>query len=402
MGRSADYTIQGFLYQFHLTLLHILNSEDNEEVTIEGIIEDIEIKKDGNIEAIQCKYHESKDNFTLSSVYKPILQMMEHFHINHDKSIRYRLYSFFQNQELGIYNKITRTDIEQVLKSKDKSLQKIIKRIKGCNIDEFLNQFTMEFGESYDNLIIKIIDAFIDIGFKREDVETLIYPNAIQIIAELSINHDIDKRVINKTTLLNKLKSIRITTISKWTRNLKNFDQLIKTRKNQMKVNLNKNSRTRYFYISENEIIDFHEGIVNFIIDYIEKYHFKKTHDKTPLFCLNCSKKTFDDIGVRLYKKGIKFNNGFITGNYFDKERLFLEPVKAEIGKLFQVEFQIRLLHLDSSNILILNEHKCDDFFILNSIKPEGLEEQDINIEHIELDTFKQIKYVMGMNSTYE
>ena len=43
MGRSADYTIQGFLYQFNKTILEILAAENDQLITIEGIIEDIEI-----------------------------------------------------------------------------------------------------------------------------------------------------------------------------------------------------------------------------------------------------------------------------------------------------------------------------------------------------------------------
>lgn len=35
MGRSADYTIQGFLYQFNQTLAELLKAADEAEITIE-------------------------------------------------------------------------------------------------------------------------------------------------------------------------------------------------------------------------------------------------------------------------------------------------------------------------------------------------------------------------------
>jgi hypothetical protein len=36
MSRVADYTIKGFLYQFHKTLLEILTSAADAEITVEG------------------------------------------------------------------------------------------------------------------------------------------------------------------------------------------------------------------------------------------------------------------------------------------------------------------------------------------------------------------------------
>jgi len=43
MSRAADYTIKGFLYQFNKTLIEILDSTEDCVVTIEGIVEDVEI-----------------------------------------------------------------------------------------------------------------------------------------------------------------------------------------------------------------------------------------------------------------------------------------------------------------------------------------------------------------------
>lgn len=77
MTRTADFAIQGFLYQFNKTILEILHAPDASEVTVEGIIEDIDVVGASSIRAIQCKYHEEQQNFTLSLVYKPILQMMQ-------------------------------------------------------------------------------------------------------------------------------------------------------------------------------------------------------------------------------------------------------------------------------------------------------------------------------------
>ena len=71
MSRTADYTVQGFLYQFNKTLVAVLASGDDEVVTVEGIVEDIEVTSTGSRTAIQCKYHEASSGFTKGTVYKP-------------------------------------------------------------------------------------------------------------------------------------------------------------------------------------------------------------------------------------------------------------------------------------------------------------------------------------------
>ncbi len=59
-SRTADYTIQGFLYQFNKTLLSIIEASDDAEIVVEGLIEDIDIHGPLQTTAIQCKYHEGQ------------------------------------------------------------------------------------------------------------------------------------------------------------------------------------------------------------------------------------------------------------------------------------------------------------------------------------------------------
>jgi len=63
MPRAADYTIQGFLYQFNKTALEIVKAQDDDTITVEGIIEDIEVASSASLMAIQCKYHRSEHSF---------------------------------------------------------------------------------------------------------------------------------------------------------------------------------------------------------------------------------------------------------------------------------------------------------------------------------------------------
>ena len=402
LSRNADYTIQGFIYQFNKTLLEILNDEDDAEITIEGIIEDIEIATALTTRAIQCKYHEEQENFTLGNVYKPILQMMEHYFDNPDKDIQYILYAHFPNKREGSNFEINEEHIKTILQSRDQRFQRIITKINGnVDVPGFLERFTLEFGASLQVIIERITESLERNGLPEEDIDTLFYPNAIQMIADLSILHEAQQRVIRKSKLLEKLQQIRKTAITRWTRSLRTLDKILSSRRKQLKANLDKNSRLRYLFLSQQSINNFNEEIVNFISEFINKYHFKEVHDKTPLVCIDCSQEVFKELRVRLHKKNIKYNDGLVTDEYFDKNKFLAGPVRAKIGKQFYTDFQVRLLRFDEKEIGILNETKCDDFFLFTETVPE-FDFQDVNVEHINLNEINQIKFVMGMVDTYE
>ncbi len=122
MSRTADYTIQGFLYQFNKTLLEILKAQDDSVITVEGIIEDIEIVDKDLITAIQCKYHESNNAYALSAIYKPLLQMMHHFHFKSGGKVNYVLFAHFPgltNEAIAV-NKVA---LQTVLESKNRDFK---------------------------------------------------------------------------------------------------------------------------------------------------------------------------------------------------------------------------------------------------------------------------------------
>ena len=151
MDRTADYAIQGFLYQFNKTLLEVLNSGDGDEITVEGIVEDIEIKATAGLTAIQCKYHEAKDVFTLSTIYKPLLQMMQHFQDNSQANISYILFVHFPNPP-GNYI-LTKAHLEEAIETTDKKLKKYGDNLRGkVDHDGFIKRCVLIFGQSYDDL----------------------------------------------------------------------------------------------------------------------------------------------------------------------------------------------------------------------------------------------------------
>jgi hypothetical protein len=152
MPRTADYTIQGFLYQFNKTALEILKAQDDDTITVEGIVEDIEVASTASLTAIQCKYHEASASFTASAVYKPILQMLKHFSENPTANIRYVLFAHFPGVSTTPPT-IDKSTMQAALESKDKELAKHVKAVpSGIDLDGFEGRFTMEFGPSYDDI----------------------------------------------------------------------------------------------------------------------------------------------------------------------------------------------------------------------------------------------------------
>lgn len=336
MPLSADYTIQGFLYQFNKTALEIFNSQDEDIITVEGIVEDIEIQRPLSYTAIQCKYHESVQSFSQSDIYKPLLQMLNHYSKNATENISYVLFAHFVEME-SQPPEVGKETFEAALKSKDKSLQKYIEKIPwDIDLDTFESKFEIEFGPSYNELVNQVYDSLKENGIPSQDVEALAYPNTIQMIAALSIKHDPSERKVTKKQFLKQLKSIRKTAISRWTLALKSRKKILDARRKQLKTNLNKNARLRYFIIDPDSIEDYEEGIVLFICDFIEKYHFKPAHTHTPLFCLCTDMSGIQDIQRRLFTKNIVAEDGYIGGE-FKESRFFRDPISSKkLGTRFQ------------------------------------------------------------------
>ena len=400
MKRTADYTIQGFLYQFNKTLLEILKSPDEALVTVEGIIEDIDIACPDGITAIQCKYHEAQQNFALSAVAKPILQMMNHFDRSKPTGVSYRLYAYFPG-ETG-QRPLSRQDFERILESKDKQLLPHIRTLKGSfDPEAFAKHFLLEFGEPYDSLVASVYQELVDAGMPKGEIETLIYPNAIQEIANLSTKHAENRRTVTKASFLDCLRQIRTTAVTRWTLALKTRKKVLENRRRQLKTNLDKNTRRRYFVISQQSLQNFDADIVNFISEYLEKYHFKPAHISTPVFCLDCSKEAFDNIRLRVYKKNINFEDGYV-GTYFDRKKFFREPLtKKARGEEYRTEFRVRIAQYEADTIL-LNASPCDDLFVVGDNAYCGLEVQDINVERLGVTKFQELKYLLRMSEAYE
>lgn len=429
MSRVADSTIKGFIYQFNLTLNEVLKSS-NEEIQVEGIIEDIDIRYNNMTKAIQCKYHEAQENYTLSKVYEPILQMIKHYIENPHENIQYILYAYFPNEEEGKRD-IIDSDIISIINTKNTDLiSEYISHIKECedksidnliqkkyktkdekakikkyfiehesklkfDIQNFRNRFTFILGEKYEKLENMNKRLLIEQGLSKEDVDDLFFPNAIQTIVDLSIQKEATKRIIKKSQLLQSLTNCKKTAITRWTKELLEYKKILERRRKQLKSGLDINNRKRCFIINPDNIENFEEEIVKFLYEYVKKYSYKVKLHTVATFCfLNKDDIFIKSLTSRLYDKEIKANDGY-KGEKFFKNYFMKEPEKNYRTSWW--EFNIKIINYTETFCEIINDNKPEDIFLIDKKIPNGIDTIDINIELLDVEKIEELEFVLRL-----
>jgi len=318
--------------------------------------------------------------------------MMKHYKSNPIANIKYHLFAHFPNNPKIV---ISATELNEAINSKNKDLQNIIKDVIGVNISGFLTVFSISLTSKYDDLMLENMELLSELGFEKTEVETLFYPNAIQIIGDLSIKHEETLRKVTKRDFLATLRKIRSTAISQWTLALKTRKKIIESRRKQLKENLNKNVRLRFVIIFPKFIEEFDEQIILFIKSFIDKYHYKQAHTQTPLFALDVTQQELYKIASRLDNKDVCPNLGLIATEFSEKN-FFREPMIQKDRK----EFALRLISWNEYKNIQLQK-KADDFFIIGYGEIANLDLQDINVENLGSEKLEEVKYIMGISDVY-
>jgi hypothetical protein len=97
-------------------------------------------------------------------------------------------------------------------------------------------------------------------------------------------------------------------------------------------------------------------------------------------------------IESRLFSKSVRVETGY-KGEKFFQEAFLREPQRIIKNSWF--EFHLRLCKLTPETTETLNEKTCHDFFIIGKEIDLGLDLQDVNIEHLDVSNFKEIKYLL-------
>ena len=396
MARTAEYSIKGYLYQFLRYLSEILDASGETKVTIEGAIEDVDVAAAGLTKAIQCKYHEQADKYTLGKIYKPILLMLEHFSKNAgaDAEVNYRLFCHFPDKS-GT-TPLTKGELETILATKGEALKAIVARIDpGVDHDKFLERFVIEFGPSAEDLQADVLAALKQKGFDPDDVDAVIFPNAIQRIVDLATRSDIEDRTIETGAFLASLKEVRQVTFTRWTRELATKAKIFARLRRDLKSGLRQNVRGRVFIIDPDTIENFHGDIVRFIKAFVQRYSCKFLHSNPPLFMF-----TGDyDVGAlqqRLYDAGFRCQTGKVGGDTVVIKELLRRPILNRIP--LRMEFSLRLARRDQ--VVEQPAKRPDELFLVN-VTDDEWKHEDINVHSFEIQRLSDLEYVLQLRSEY-
>ncbi|AHK04653.1 MULTISPECIES: hypothetical protein [Rhizobium/Agrobacterium group] len=396
MARTAEYSIKGYLYQFLKYLSEILAAGDGARITIEGAIEDVDVIAAGLTTAVQCKYHEQAEKYTLGKIYKPILLMLEHFSKNSgtDLHVSYRLFCHFPG-ESGT-KALTKDDLETVLSTKGEVLRAIVARIDtSVDYEAFLDRFAIEFGPSAEDLQVAVLASLKDKGFDPDDIDAVIFPNAIQRIVDLATRSDVNDRTVEPKTFLAGLREVRRVTFTRWTRELATKGRMFSSLRKSLRSCLAHNSRWRVFVINPLTIENFDDDIVRFIKAFVQRYSSKYLHSNPPLFML-----TGDyDLSVlqkRLYDAGLRCETGKVGGTDVIIKELFRRPIL--IRNPFRMEFSLRLAKRDE--VIGGPQRRPDELFLIN-VADDEWKHEDVNVHGFKIERLSDLEYILQLRSDY-
>lgn len=140
MDRSAVDTIRGYCYQFDKAILEILSLTENSDYVDIECLEDVDVFKDGELQAIQCKYYECTD-YNHSVIAEPIRLMLTHFSKNPEFFGKYHLYGHYKDGQYKLKLPIELDYLkDKFLTYKREKIEHKLHSELGLN-DEQLNQF---------------------------------------------------------------------------------------------------------------------------------------------------------------------------------------------------------------------------------------------------------------------
>lgn len=427
--RQANNTIKGYLYQFNKSLLEILCSDENASITLEGVIEDIDVQLSGTTTAIQCKYHEDK-KYQISSVAAPILEMVCHYCecTVIGKNCSYVLYAYFaENVEqidkkdfIAYVNDTTNKDIQisyfhRIYEIQDEGILNIANKpqkskkdkeklisyysknrssLKLCvDLEKFWEKFTYCKAEQFDELKRKIWVNLAEYA-SSEEVENLYYPNAFSIVANLSSKSNEGERTITKSELLNILFSKKSILITKWMLVATDTKKMLKNKKEYLSTFFASNTEIRAFIFSDKFITKNREKMVSFIQSYISKYFRKPKLHKPPIFIFdNGCEGVMQEVILGLFKYQKTVNDGMV-GNTFLSESFINNSGCAP-------NFTCKITMLRNISIDLLEKCLVNNLYVIGNIE-QPLNSQNYNVENIDIEDMNILKYLIGIDKTLE
>jgi hypothetical protein len=221
VNRDACATIQGYLYQFDATILSILDLQDNDSVTVEGI-EDFDVFRKNISELFQCKYYEAA-RLTRSTMRDAILPMIKGFLRLNSKeraTRRFHLYGYFKDS-VPEEKTLSGDEIKKSLIRKKHTTRSgtshldvidVQKEIGATDQDilHFSTQLTIHITEEYSGHKRKVIEALKKCcKTTLHEAEGFLYPSARTIISSIAAAKDPAARQLTKAAFISLITPSR-------------------------------------------------------------------------------------------------------------------------------------------------------------------------------------------------
>ncbi len=426
--RQANSTIKGYLYQFNKSIMEILSADDEASITLEGIIEDIDIQLPNSTATIQCKYHEDT-KFTMSSVAAPILEMVCHYNecIALGKAIQYVLYAHYsENVEeidaVAFENHISTTNSKELQLSyfhkiytiSDASILELANKPKKTKEDKtkilnyyslnrsslklcfewskFWNCFKYVPAEEFELLKEKVIVKLSEQA-DRKTAEDLYYPNAFSMVANISAKTEISERTIDKKTFLEKLKSKESVLITKWMLIGLDRKKILQAKKQHLSSSFSLNTAIRAFVFSNQFHSSNEDKIIPFIQEYIAKYYKKRTLQRPPLFIFENGSDIIQKVILGLHKYQKAVNSGLV-GNVFMSDS-FINNTDCS------AEFVCKIASLQNINTGIFEACNVNQLYIIGNVETE-CSSTNYYTERIEIEEIDELRYLVNLDRNLE
>lgn len=403
--RSAQASIQGYQYQFVLSIIEILRSSRDSIITIEGL-EDIDVFSPDVDVAVQCKYLE-KSKYGPKVLRKPILAMLAAHAAG-------RRNNFVLHVHFGDGSTApTRLTLDQLktclTEDKKKPEPKTIRHYE-CFTDEdlmdFLRRLEIRAGEQFavqeetaKSALVKALNS------SRADVESLHYPSALVAVQGLAMRELQSDRCTSKRAFIEGL-NIKSQLYTRWHRELVSVDSYVKTLATRLRSSGMLNARRKRGVLVELAAVTGRGGLVDaqkFIHMLAHDDYGKNKLDTCRPWTIVVDALDSDYMALKrsLLEDGTAFHDGY-EHIQFSPSLFDLDPVcntKPKSNTITRTSYDIRLINKSSFDEYIRSGYSLDVLICaLSDDHGEMLSKTNSVEVHVPAVSFEQLTKLLGVN----
>ena len=352
MTRSASDSLRGYSYQFHESIVRLLDTPNDEDVMVLEGVEDIDLEN----ECVQVKYLSSK-KLLPSSVQKPVSLMLEDYVCNHAQrqDTTYKIYAYFGDASGDggfldndqFYNDCAETLIAD--KGKD------ISEISNEMLQEFRGKFILEVGNSFEDQVKSVKQKLSEVfGAPDKETDLYFYPNAMSLVLSLSIQSDETARAISKKDFLSSINQKKIL-FGIWQKLEKGKEAFLSDIKKALASGDFRSNKERLIFLDANYLGRDTTGYggLQLILSLIDKHSLigKNTTAKPLTVVVGASDDEIISLKSQLIDNGLEFNDGYEQIS-FSADAFNSPPVINTMGriarKIGRTSYEIKLVGLSA------------------------------------------------------